>query len=335
MTDAAYDVLGIGNAIVDVIAPTDEAFLVEHDLVKGSMALVDEARAGAIYRAMGPATEMSGGSAANTVTGIAALGGCGAYIGKVKADQLGEVFRHDIRAAGVAFETPPATNGPATARSFILVTPDAQRTMNTYLGACANLGPGDVDADLVAASRITYLEGYLWDPPLAKEAFRKAVAVAREAGRKVALTLSDAFCVERYREEFLDLAENHVDILFANEEEICALYRTGDFAAALQRVRDRCEIAALTRSERGSVVVSGEAVHLVDAEPVAKPEDDTGAGDLYAAGFLFGLSRGRGLATCGRLGSIAAAEIIGHLGARPQAPLRDLVAAILAGDAPA
>lgn len=335
MTDAAYDVLGIGNAIVDVIAPTDEAFLVEHALVKGSMALVDEARAGAIYRSMGPALEMSGGSAANTVAGIAALGGCGAYIGKVKADQLGTVFRHDIRAAGVAFETPPAADGPATARSFILVTPDAQRTMNTYLGACANLGPDDVDADLVAASRITYLEGYLWDPPLAKEAFRKAMAIAREAGRKVALTLSDPFCVERYREEFLDLAENHVDILFANEEEICALYRTGDFAAALERVRGRCETAALTRSERGSVVVSGGAVHLVDAEPVAEPQDDTGAGDLYAAGFLFGLARGRGPAACGRLGSIAAAEIIGHLGARPQAPLRDLVAAILAEDAPA
>ncbi len=330
MADLAYDVLGIGNAIVDVIAHTDDEFLIKHDLIKGSMALVDETRAQLIHESMGPAREISGGSAANTVAGIASLGGCGAYIGKVKADQLGEVFRHDIRAVGVAFDTQPAADGPQTARSFILVTPDAQRTMNTYLGACVNLGPDDIDPDVVAGSQVTYLEGYLWDPPLAKDAFRKATQIAHDAGRKVALTLSDAFCVDRYREEFRDLVENQVDILFANVDEICSLYQTADFDAVLQHARSHCHIAVLTRSEHGSVVVNGDEIHVIDAQPVAALKDATGAGDLYAAGFLFGLTQGRDLATCGRLGSIAAAEVISHLGARPQTPLRDLIAATMA-----
>ncbi|MDA0261470.1 MAG: adenosine kinase [Proteobacteria bacterium] len=325
MSETKYDVVGIGNAIVDVIAHTDDQFLTRHDLVKGSMALVDEARAQLIYDTMGPAMEISGGSAANTIAGIASLGGCGAYIGKVKDDQLGEVFRHDIRAIGVTFDTEPASDGPQTARSFILVTPDAQRTMNTYLGACVNLGPEDVDPEIIAASSITYLEGYLWDPPGAKDAFRKAVKIAHDAGRKVALTLSDSFCVGRYREEFLDLAENAVDILFANDDEICSLYQVDDFDEALQHVRGHCDIAALTRSEHGSVVVSGDEVHVIDAVAIDHLEDATGAGDLYAAGFLFGLTHGRDLATCAQLGSIAASEVIGHLGARPQTPLATLI----------
>ncbi len=330
MAESAYDVLGIGNAIVDVLTHTNDEFLIKHDLTKGSMALVDEARAQLIYDSMGPAMEISGGSAANTIAGIASLGGCGVFIGKVKADQLGEVFRHDIRATGVTFDTEPATEGPKTARSFIVITPDAQRTMNTHLGACVNLSPDDVDPNVVSGSQVTYLEGYLWDPPLAKEAFRKAMEVAHSNGRKVALTLSDTFCVDRYREEFLDLAENSIDILFANEAEICSLYQTDDFEAALQNLRGRCEIAALTRSEQGSVVVTSEEVHVIDPEPVSRLEDATGAGDLYASGFLFGLTHGYGVATCGRLGSIAAAEVITHVGARPQTLLSDLVAPALA-----
>jgi len=329
MAESAYDVLGIGNAIVDVLAHTDDKFLIKHGLAKGSMALVDEARAQLIYDSMGPAMEISGGSAANTIAGIASLGGRGVFIGKVKADQLGEVFRHDIRATGVAFDTEPASEGPNTARSFILITPDAQRTMNTHLGACVNLSPDDVDPNVVSGAQVTYLEGYLWDPPFAKAAFRKAMEIAHSAGRKVALTLSDTFCVDRYREEFLDLAENSVDILFANDAEICSLYQTNDFDAALQNLRGRCEIAALTRSELGSVVVTGEEVHVIDAEPVSRLEDATGAGDLYASGFLFGLTHGYGMATCGHLGSIAAAEVISHTGARPQTLLSDLVAPAL------
>jgi sugar/nucleoside kinase (ribokinase family) len=331
MNSTKYDVVGIGNAIVDVIAQTDYEFLTKHDLTKGSMALVDEAQAQLIYNAMGPAMEISGGSAANTIAGIASLGGCGAYIGKVKADQLGDVFRHDIRAGGVAFDTAPATEGPQTARSFILVTPDAQRTMNTYLGACVNLTPEDVDPEVIAGSSVTYLEGYLWDPPLAKEAFRKAMNIAHDSGRKVALTLSDSFCVDRFREEFLDLAENAVDILFANDDEICSLYQVETFDEALQHVRQHCEIAALTRSEHGSVVISGEEVHIIEAQPVERLEDATGAGDLYAAGFLHGHTHGQDLATCGRWGSIAASEVISHIGARPQTPLRELIASTSGG----
>jgi sugar/nucleoside kinase (ribokinase family) len=274
---------------------------------------------------MGPGIEISGGSVANTMAGFASLGGKGAFFGKVKDDQLGQVFRHDIRAAGVAYGTRPANDGPPTARCLIFVTPDAQRTMQTFLGASVAFGPEDVDAKTVQAAQVTYLEGYLWDPPRAKEAFVKAAELAHKAGRKVALSLSDPFCVERHRAEFHRLVDGHVDILFANEIEIMSLYQVDSFDAALQAVRGRCEIAALTRSAKGSVLMRGNEVHVVDPEPVKQVIDTTGAGDLYAAGVLFGLTHGKDLATAGRIGSIAAAEAISHMGARPETPLKDLV----------
>ncbi len=324
MAQAALDVVGIGNAIVDVIAQADDAFLARQGLVKGAMLLVDAARAESLYAEMGPGIEMSGGSAGNTMAGIASLGGKGAYIGKVADDQLGRVYAHDMRATGVRFETVPLKSGAPTARSLILVTPDAQRTMNTFLGACIELGPEDIHRAVIEAAQVTYLEGYLFDPPRAKAAFQKAAEIAHAAGRKVSLTLSDAFCVERYRAEFRALIEGHVDILFANEAEITALYETKDFDKALAAVRGQCEIAALTRSERGSYVVTAEKTESVPAVKVAKLVDTTGAGDLYASGFLFGLTHGRDLVTCGRLGSLAAAEVIGHYGARPEASLKTL-----------
>ncbi len=329
MTNASYDVVGIGNAIVDVIAHADDAFLEAEGLPKGAMTLIDTDQAEALYAKMAPGIEASGGSAANTMAGIASLGGSGAFFGKVRDDQLGEVFRHDIRAIGVDFDSPAATDGPPTARCLILVTPDAQRTMNTFLGACVDLGPEDVDPDTVKAAQVTYLEGYLWDPPRAKEAFVKAAEIAHGAGRKVALSLSDPFCVDRHRAEFRDLVDGHVDILFANEEEIKSLYEADSFDAALQEVRGKCEIAALTRSEKGSVIVAGDEMHVVDAEPVEKVVDTTGAGDLYAAGFLFGVTHGYGLAKAGRIAGIAAAEAISHMGARPEVSLKDLVKARL------
>ena len=259
------------------------------------------------------------------MAGLASLGGRGAFVGKLRDDQLGQVFRHDMRAIGVAFDTAPASDGPATARCMILVTPDAQRTLNTYLGACVGLGPEDIDPRLISSARITYLEGYLWDPPRAQEAFVKAAEIAHAAGRKVALSLSDPFCVDRHRDSFEELVAHHVDILFANQDELSALYQAADFDAALHAVRGQCEIAALTRSEKGSVVLQGGDVHIVDAEPVARVLDTTGAGDQYAAGFLYGLTRGYDPCGCGRIGSIAAAEVIGHVGARPEADLAKLV----------
>ena len=322
------DVIGIGNALVDVLCHESEAFLERHGLAKGTMHLIDEARARVLYDAMGPAVEISGGSAANTIVGVASFGGRAHYVGKVRNDQLGEVFSHDLKSVGVHYTTPMATSGPSTGRCLIVVTPDAQRTMNTYLGASTQLGPADVDAGLIARGRILYLEGYLFDPPAAQEAFRAAAGFAHAAGRKVALTLSDPFCVDRHRAAFVDLVERHVDVLFANEVEICALYEANDFDAALQQVRRHCEIAALTRSERGSVVVSDGEVHVVDPQKVGAVVDTTGAGDLYASGFLFGLSRGMDLPACGRLGSLAAAEVISHVGARPLAPLADMAGAL-------
>ncbi len=321
------DVVGIGNAIVDVVAQADEAFLAAHGLVKGAMTLIDMERSEALYRAMGPGRETSGGSAANTLAGVASFGGRAGFIGKVAADQFGAVFRHDIRAVGVSFDTPPAASGTPTARCLIFVTPDAQRTMQTCLGACVELGPEDVDAGLVGRAGVVYLEGYLFDPPRAKQAFVKAAALAHQAGGKVSLTLSDSFCVDRHREAFQRLVREHVDILFANEAEIRALWQVDDFDAALQATRGTCEIAALTRSAKGSLILAGEEVHVIDAAPVARLVDTTGAGDLYAAGFLYGYTRGRPLAECGRLGSLAAAEVIGHYGARPETPLRELAAA--------
>ena len=324
MAAASLDVVGVGNAIVDVIAQADDAFLKRQALAKGSMQLIDAARAEALYAEMGPGLEMSGGSAGNTMAGIASLGGKGAYIGKVKEDELGRVYAHDMRAIGVKFDTPPLKDGPPTARSLILVTPDAQRTMNTFLGACVELGPEDIPDALVASAQVTYLEGYLFDPPRAKTAFQKAAELAHGAGRKVSLTLSDAFCVERYRAEFRRLIEGHIDVLFANEAEICSLYETKDFDQALRAVRGHCEIAALTRSEKGSVIVTAKAAHPIPPVRIDKLVDTTGAGDLYASGFLFGFTHGRDLETCGRLGSLAAAEVIGHYGARPETSLKEL-----------
>lgn len=326
MAEATLDVVGIGNAIVDVLSHAEDGFLVKHDLAKGAMVLIDAARAEALYGRMGPGIEVSGGSAANTIAGIALLGGRSGFIGKVANDELGKTFRHDIRAAGVVFDTPPLNGGAPTARSMILITPDAQRTMSTFLGASVELGPEDVDAALIARARITYLEGYLWDPPRAKEAFRHALAIAHDNGRKVALTLSDAFCVERYRDEFRELVEHHVDILFANENEIRSLYRVKSFDDALQKVRGHCEIAALTRSEKGAVIVANNEVHVIDAVKLPEVIDTTGAGDLFAAGFLYGLTHGFDLARAGRLGALAAAEVISHVGARPEKPLRPFIA---------
>ena len=326
MSDRSIAVVGIGNAIVDVLAQATDAFLTAQELPKGSMTLIDARRAEALYGDMGPGREVSGGSAANTMAAIASLGGRGAFIGKVRDDQLGGIFRHDIQAAGVRYDTKPATSGAATARCLIFVTPDAQRTMGTFLGASVELGPEDIDETLIAAAKVTYLEGYLWDPPRAKEAFVKAAKVAHEAGRKVALSLSDPFCVERHRAEFRGLVDGHIDILFANEPEICSLYEVEDFDAALQSVRGCCEVAALTRSEKGAVILGDGEVHVVDAAPVDRLVDTTGAGDLYAAGFLHGFTEGRSLSDCGRIGAIAAAEVISHFGARPETRLDRLVA---------
>jgi len=325
MSSAAFDVLGIGNAIVDVISRADDAFLARHALAKGSMTLIDEARAEALYAAMGPGIEVSGGSCGNTMAGVASFGGKGAYIGKVRNDQLGAVFGHDIKAMGVSFETPSATAGPATARCLILVTPDAQRTMNTYLGACTGLGPGDIDNRLVAGARVTYVEGYLWDEPEAKKAVLKAFDAAHAAGRLVSITLSDSFCVDRYRDEFRALVRDKIDILFGNEAEIKSLYQVDSFEKALEATRKEGKIAALTRSEKGSVVIKGNETHAVPAAPVKKVVDTTGAGDLYASGFLYGFTRGKPLAECARLGGIAAAEVISHVGARPEQALRGLI----------
>lgn len=329
MASAEFDVTGIGNAIVDVIAHADDAFLAANAIEKGAMTLIDTARAEELYGRMGPGVEVSGGSAGNTMAGFAALGGCGAYIGKVADDQLGAVFAHDIRASGVHFACTPLKGAAPTARCLILVTPDAQRSMNTYLGACVELGPEDIDETLIRASQVVYMEGYLWDPPRAKEAFRKAAGIAHAAGRKVSLSLSDSFCVNRHHAEFLDLVENHVDILFANEHEIGALYGTDTFEDALAAVKKLGKVAALTRSEKGAVIVSGGETVEVKAEPVARVVDTTGAGDLYASGFLYGFTRGLAPAVCGRLGAIAAAEVISHVGARPEAELKELVKGVL------
>lgn len=327
------DVVGIGNALVDVLSHEPDEFLVRHGLHRGAMQLVDIAAAETLYAAMGPGTEVSGGSVANTMVGIASLGGAAAFVGRVNDDQLGAVFAHDLRAAGVEFVTQPVTDGAPTGRCLIVVTPDAQRTLNTFLGASAQLGPDDVDPELVACAQVLYLEGYLWDEPDAKEAFRYAARLAHEAGNRVAFTLSDGFCVDRHREEFLDLVEHEVDVLFANEVEITSLYEVDDFDDALQRVAHHCEIAALTRSEKGSLIVTRDEVHLIDAHPVQTVVDTTGAGDLYAAGFLYGLTHGYDLGTAGKLGALSAAEVIGHLGARPQTSLEALARPLLAARA--
>jgi sugar/nucleoside kinase (ribokinase family) len=324
------DVVGIGNAIVDVLVQSEERFLDDHSLTKGTMALVDQHQAELLYASVGPGLETSGGSAANTLAGIAHLGGKAGFIGRVRDDQLGAIFSHDIRAAGARFDTPPATEGPSTARCLILVTPDAQRTMCTYLGASVGLDPSDLDLDLVKQAQVLYLEGYLWDSEPAKRAFIAAAEAMREAGGLVALTLSDAFCVQRHRDSFLDLVDGHVDVLFANEMEITSLYQANSFDEAVDQVRGRTQVAALTRSELGSLVLSGTETHHIAPYQLGDLVDTTGAGDLYAAGFLHGLTRGEGLERCGRLGSLCAGQVVTQLGPRPQVSLLNLVSEHLA-----
>jgi sugar/nucleoside kinase (ribokinase family) len=325
MTPPTLDILGIGNAIVDVLAPTDEAFIVDRGLPKGGMRLIDTTEAEALYAAMPAGVESSGGSAGNTCAVAAALGAKVGFLGKVAADQLGEVFSHDIKAVGVHFPTLPLSGGAPTARCLILVTPDGQRTMNTFLGACVTFGEKDVDAAEVARAKVVYLEGYLFDPPEAQAAFKAAARAAHAAGRKVAITLSDAFCVGRHREAFRAFVKEEADILFANESEILALYETKDFEAAAAQAAQEVEIAALTRSEHGSIILSGGERHQVAAQPT-KVVDTTGAGDAYAAGFLAAWAKGLSLPMAGRWGSIAAAEVISHYGARPLVDLKELVA---------
>jgi sugar/nucleoside kinase (ribokinase family) len=323
------DVVGIGNALVDVLSHEPHDFVAAQALTPGAMTLIDTERAKSLYAAMGPAVEISGGSAANTLVGVTSFGGTAAFVGRVADDELGAVFGHDIRAAGVDFRAKPASGGEPTGRCLIVVTPDAQRTMNTYLGASAQLGPADVDHELVARAQVLYLEGYLWDEPDAKAAYRLAARTAHDAGNRVAFTLSDSFCVDRHRAEFVELIESEVDVLFANEAEITSLYEVDQFDDALQRVQHHCEIAALTRSERGAVIVARDEIHVVDAHPVPQVVDTTGAGDQFAAGFLYGLTHGYHLGTAARLGALAAAEVISHLGARPEVSLAGLAAPLL------
>ncbi|HEX5140087.1 MAG TPA: adenosine kinase [Dehalococcoidia bacterium] len=328
MSDARFDVCAIGNAIVDVLAQAEDSFLDQQGLPKGAMSLIDADRAQALYSLMGPGVETSGGSAGNTAAGIAALGGKVAYIGKVADDQLGDVFRHDISAVGVTFSTPPISQKLPTARSFIFVTPDAQRTMQTFLGACTLLGPDDIDIDTVANSQVVFIEGYLWDLPAAIEGILKAAKAAKSAGRKVSFTTSDPFCVGRFRDQFLDFIRNDVDILFCNEAEILSLFQTEDFDAAVEKVRGMAEIVAVTRSEKGSVIVTKDETHIIPAQKV-DVVDTTGAGDAYAAGFLYGYTQGKPLDVCGKLGGLVASEAISHYGARAETDLKALVASAL------
>jgi sugar/nucleoside kinase (ribokinase family) len=323
--DCSLDVVGIGNAIVDVLVQTDDSFLETHGLNKGAMALVDENQAHALYEASGSGLETSGGSAANTLAGLAQLGSRAGFIGRVRNDQLGEIFSHDIRAVGTRFDTPAAIDGPSTARCLILVTPDAQRTMCTYLGASVQLEPEDLDLSMVRDTKVLYLEGYLWDSPAAKRAFISAAETCRQSGGQVALSLSDGFCVDRHRDSFLDLVNGHVDVLFANESEITSLYGTDDFDAALAQVKGCCHVAALTRSEKGSVVLSGDQRWDVPAYKLGDLIDTTGAGDLYAGGFLHGYTQGLDLETCGRIGSLCAGQVVTQLGPRSQVSLQALV----------
>jgi sugar/nucleoside kinase (ribokinase family) len=323
----AFDVVGIGNALVDVLSHEEEVFIDANDLVKGAMTLIDTERAETLYAAMGGAIEASGGSAANTISGIASFGGRAAFIGRVFGDQLGAVFAHDLRATGATFRGAPATEGPPTGRCLIIVTPDAERTMNTYLGASEHLGPVEVDSDLIAAAQVTYLEGYLFDRPAAQEAYWKASRIAHDAGRRVALTLSDTFCVERHKQEWRALISDQVDILFANEAEAMALYDVDSLDAVLEQVKADVEIGAVTCGSKGSLVVHDGRVIEVAPHPVDHVVDTTGAGDLYAAGFLYGCTAGKPLEQCGRLGSMAASAVLGHTGPRPDVSLAQMAAA--------
>ena len=325
MAKGRIDVVGIGNAIVDVLSHSDISLLTRHSLTKGAMTLLDERKAEIMYRDMAGGIEVSGGSAANTAAALAGLGSRATFIGKVRDDKLGEVFTHDIRSVGVRFDTPPASDGPSTARCLIVVTPDAKRTMGTYLGACVELGPGDIDEEVIAKAGITYLEAYLWDSPSAKEALVKAAEIAHANDKRVSLTLSDPLCVERHRAEFREFVLDHIDILFANEAEIKSLYEISDFSEAMEEVRPKCEIAVLTRSGKGSMITVGDDTYQIAAQPVSKLVDTTGAGDLYAAGFLHGLVQDWDPELCGRAGAICATEVLSHLGARPESHLGTLL----------
>jgi len=327
MAEKIYDVVGIGNAIVDIIARCDDGFLSKHDLDKGFMRLIDADEAAKLYEAMGPATERSGGSVANSIAGLASFGAKCGFIGRVAADQFGGIFRHDIRSLGIAYTTSPAEDGAPTARCLVLVTPDGERTMNTFLGASVDFAPGDLDPALIEGAKIVYLEGYLFDKDAAKSAFREAAKRAKAAGAKVALTLSDPFCVERHRDDFRKLVKEDADIVFANEKEITTLYEVNSFDEAADAALQDCELAVLTRSEEGSMILGAGQTTEIPADPVSKVMDATGAGDLYAAGFLFGITQGLPVETCGRLGSLAAAEVISHIGARPESSLAKLAAA--------
>jgi sugar/nucleoside kinase (ribokinase family) len=331
MNDRRLDVLAIGNAIVDVIANTDDAFLTQEGLVKGSMRLIDAEEAERLYSHMGPAHQVSGGSAGNTAAGIAALGGRAGFIGQVAPDQLGEFYRHDLTSTGVEFITPAVDVGAPTARSMILVTPDGHRTMNTFLGAAQHLATSGLDEAQIRGSAILYLEGYLWDPETPRHAMVRAIQVARDAGRKVAFTLSDTFCVDRHREGFNQLIDSgRIDILFANQAEIEALAGVAHLDSAVAAVAPKVETLVVTRSEAGALACRGSERADVPAEPIAKLVDTTGAGDLFAAGFLTGQARGLGLAQSLKLGAICAAEVIQHYGARPEADLRTLAGELLA-----
>ncbi len=327
MSHTKYGVAAVGNALVDVLSQVSEEFISKQDgMEKGAMTLVDETRAVELYSQMPQSLETSGGSAANTMAGFASFGGVGAFIGKVADDELGKTFQNDIRSLGVNFETQALILGASTGRCMILVTPDAQRTMNTFLGASVELSPIDIDQNLIASSQITYLEGYLFDREHAKAAFIAAANIAHEAGHKIALTLSDPFCVDRHRHDFLDLVENHVDILFANEDEIKSLFMQENFDDAISAISKHVEIAAITRSSKGAVIISKGEQIKIDAQPVDNVVDTTGAGDQFAAGFLYGLTEGKTLEECGKLGAIAAAEVISHIGPRPAVRLADLAA---------
>lgn len=319
-----FDVVAIGNAIVDVLAKVDDEFLKKHSLAKGGMTLISEEESNSIYSDMPSATEISGGSAANTVAGVASFGGSAAFIGKVKNDQLGKIFEHDLNATGVYYKTPKAETGPRTANSLVSVTPDAQRTMATYLGATRYITPDDMDAELIANAKVTYLEGYLWDEAEAKAAIRKAIEIAKDDNRKISFSLSDTFCVERHKNEFIELIEDSVDILFCNEAEIMALMEEDDFDNAVKKIAGHCEIVAITRGAKGSIVIADE-LYVIQAEKNLKVVDTTGAGDLYAGGFLYGYTQGFSPEKCGRLGTIAASEIIQHIGARPEVKLSDFL----------
>ncbi|MCE7887862.1 MAG: adenosine kinase [Alphaproteobacteria bacterium PRO2] len=326
---AKLGVVAVGNALVDVLSQATDNFIAaqkkKHGMEKGAMTLIDEPRAVELYSEMGPGIETSGGSAANTMAGFASFGGKGGFIGKVANDKLGQTFQHDIRAQGVTFTTVPLAIGAPTGRCLILVTPDAQRTMNTFLGASVELNEDDIDEKLVASAQVTYLEGYLFDREQAKRAFVRAADAAHDAGQRVALTLSDPFCVDRHRGDFRKLVENHIDILFANEDEIISLYQTKNFEQAAATVKDKCEIAVLTRSEKGAVVLGRGEQIAVPAAPVAKIVDTTGAGDQFAAGFLYGFTEKMPLEKCAKLGAAAAAEVIGHIGPRPQQRYSELI----------